>query len=412
MVLPFQPADILLPRAADMSRWSVVACDQYTSEPQYWREVERYVGAAKSTLRLILPEVYLEEPGAQDRVAAVNSAMQAYLSQGVFEERQNTYVYLERRLRGGGVRRGVVGALDLERYDYRKGARSDVRATEETVLSRIPPRVDIRRNAPLELPHIMVLIDDPGRTVIEPLSPKKAALEQAYGFELMQNSGAVEGFFLDAEAAAGMEAALAALARGQTASEDGFLFAVGDGNHSLASAKQCYEDLKLAVGREAAERRPARYALVEMVNLHDDTLRFEAIHRVLFGVDPEHLLAELAKAYRLGDGPRCQRFTALYGRTRKTISLADPPDHLAVASLQRFIDSYVERFGGRVDYVHGDGAAAGLAAQPDTLAFLLPAMEKRELFPAVAADGALPRKTFSMGHAWDKRFYLEGRKIQ
>ena len=418
----FGPADILLPRETDMTRWSVVACDQYTSEPAYWQRVEEFVGRAPSTLRLILPESCLEGPDVEGDIQQINLTMTRYLRDGVFREYPHAMIYVERTLHSGEVRRGLVGMVDLEQYDYEPGSGSLIRATEGTVLSRIPPRVAVRKNAPIELPHVMLLADDPERTVIEPLTGIRNRLERVYDFDLMEKGGRVTGWLLDREEQDRVAAALAALAdparfrARYRADGPVMLFAVGDGNHSLATAKECYERQKKLLPPDRWAELPARYALVELVNLHDDSLKFEAIHRVVFGADPGELLDELLKFYsgaHSGEGEgHVLRFVC--GRSEGAVTVPHPAAQLPVATLQNFLDGYVVRKGSpcHVDYIHGADVVRALTQRPETIGFLLPAMGKEELFPTVIHDGVLPRKTFSMGEAHDKRFYLEARKIR
>ncbi len=402
-----------------MTAWSVVACDQYTSEPEYWERVEEAVGEKPSSLRITFPEIYLDREGKEERIRAVNSTMESYLEQGIFEQYPDSFVYVERTLSNGRVRRGLVGRIDLEDYDYSMGSQSPVRATEGTVLERIPPRVAIRKDAALEIPHIMLLIDDPGRTVIEPVARKKNDLEKLYDFELMLNGGHIAGYHAGSETE-GIGRALTALAakdsfekRYNVKDRGVLLFAVGDGNHSLATAKECFERIKAELPREQWEKHPARYALVEVVNLHDESLEFEPIHRVAFDVNPNHLLRELTRYYDISfDETGGQSFTYITATGEGNMKINNPSSNLTVGSLQNFLDSYVGRFGGRVDYIHGDEVVRSLSANLGAIGFMLPNISKAELFPTVILDGALPRKTFSMGQANDKRFYLEARRIK
>ena len=420
--LPFAPADILLPRDCAYDKWSVVACDQYTSQPEYWQRVEEYVGSAPSTLRLILPESCLDGPNVETDIVEVNNTMTRYLREERFKTLPGALIYVERRLDDLTVRRGLVGMVDLEAYDYEPGAAALVRATEGTVLSRIPPRVAVRKNAPLELPHVMLLADDPEKTVIEPLAARKDRMEPLYDFDLMERGGHIAGWKLDEES---MELVAAAL--GRLADPSAFrarygvgedcpvlLFAVGDGNHSLATAKECYERQKKLTPRDQWDALPARYALCELVNLHEDALHFEAIHRVVFGVEPEALVDALLAAFPgafSGEGEG-QVLRYVHAGGRGAVTVPHPGHQLEVGTLQRFLDGYTKAQGGRIDYIHGAEVARALAARPGNIAFLLPAMGKAQLFPTVIHDGILPRKTFSMGEAHDKRFYLEARKIR
>jgi hypothetical protein len=420
--LPFRPADILLPRQCDWTRWSVVACDQYTSQPEYWQRVEDYVGEAPSSLRLILPESCLDGPNVETDIMDVNNTMTRYLREGRFETLPQALIYVERTLDTGEIRRGLVGMVDLEAYDYEPGANTPIRATEGTVLARIPPRVAVRKNAPIELPHAMLLADDPERTVIEPLALSRGGMEQVYEFELMEHGGRVAGWKLGPAQQEQVAAALAALANpksfqtryGLEKDRPVLLFAVGDGNHSLATAKECYERQKRLTPAEQWARLPARYALVELVNLHDPALEFEPIHRIVFGVDPKALLTELIEAYPgaymgRGEGHVLPFF---HRDGVGAVTVPQPASQLPVGTLQDFLDRYVGEHGGRVDYIHGEEVVQQLAQQPGNIGFFLPAMGKEQLFPTVIFDGVLPRKTFSMGRAQDKRFYLEGRKIR
>ena len=394
----FLPANILLPKK-DFEKWSVVACDQYTSEPEYWKAVENTVGDTPSALNIILPEVYLK-PDNTERINKINQNMAKYIESGVFEEINNTFVYLEREVTGGKIRKGIVGLIDLNDYSYQKGSKALIRATEATVLERIPPRVAIRKDAKLEMPHVMLLIDDPNCSVVEPLENKTSFFTKLYDFDLMQNSGHIKGYSVDENTALEIQNALSALVEG---SDDKLLFAVGDGNHSLATAKECY-NLK--------KDENSRYALVEVVNIHDVSLEFEPIYRVVFGVNPKELISDFVNS--LGGeyfGDDAQKFTCVYGEETKEISVK-PNGKLSVATLQIFLDEYLkENKNATIDYIHGEDVVYSLSKNENTLGFIFEGMQKNELFDAIKQDGSLPRKTFSMGHAADKRFYIEARKI-
>ncbi len=419
--LPFRPADILLPQDCDLSRWSVVACDQYTSQPEYWQRVEEYVGLSPSSLRLILPESCLDGPSVETDIMEVNNTMTRYLRSGVFRTLPQALIYVERTLHSGKVRRGVVGMIDLEQYDYEPGSSALIRATEGTVLSRIPPRVAVRKNAPIELPHVMLLCDDREQTVIEPLAGAKGTMEPLYDFELMEQGGHLRGWLLGEKEQERLAAALSALAdpaafhaKYATGGQAVMLFAVGDGNHSLATAKECYERQKRLTSPEQWPNLKARYALVELVNLHDASLEFEPIHRVVFGVDPEELLAALLRYYpgaHMGPGEG-HSLSFVHQNGAGVVTVPSPTHQLPVGTLQAFLDEYVLSQNCSVDYIHGDDVTRELGAKRGNIGFLLPAMGKEELFPTVIHDGVLPRKTFSMGEAHDKRFYLEARKIR
>ena len=393
----FNPADILLPKK-DFENWAVVACDQYTSEPEYWHAVEEKVGDKPSTLHLILPEIYLSNDNSE-RVNAINAEMQRYLDGDVFDLHENSMIYVERES-NNTIRRGVVGLIDLEDYDYRKGATSAIRATEATVLERIPPRVQIRKDAPLELPHILLLIDDPDRTVIEPLTDEKGGFKEAYNFDLMQNGGHIDGYFLSDEAIARVQDALEALIADK---DDKLLFAVGDGNHSLATAKECYN---------LSQNPLARYALVEVVNIHDESIEFEPIYRVLFNVDSEDFIEKFSAYTDEKGGMRKQTFRFINPEVDGELEVKATAK-LPVGTLQSYIDLYMQDHPEvRIDYIHGEEVVENLCKQNGTLGFIFDGMQKDELFPAITADGSLPRKTFSMGHAHDKRYYIEARKIK
>ena len=421
--LGFYPADILLPKDADMTKWAVVACDQFTSQPEYWQAVEETVGDAPSTLRLILPEAKLNDPDVDAHIADINGAMNRYLAEGVFQTLPGSLFYIERTQSDGKVRHGLIGMVDLDQYDFTPGSGALIRATEGTVLSRIPPRVAVRKNAPIELPHVMLLADDPGRTVIEPLSGQTAEMRPLYDFDLMERGGHIRGWELTPAQWEQTVCALAALAdpdafnaRYRTSGLPVMLFAVGDGNHSLATAKECYERQKKLCPPEQWDSLPSRYALVELNNLHDDSLEFEPIHRVVFGADPDALLDAFSAFYpdsSRTDHLEGHQLTWVAGDQEGTVSVPQPSAQLPVGTLQRFLDEYLRSHPeARVDYIHGADVVRSLAAQPNTVGFLLPAMGKEELFPTVIHDGVLPRKTFSMGEAHDKRFYLEARRIR
>lgn len=405
----FYPADILLPnKDADLTRWSVVACDQYTSQPDYWAETEEIVGDAPSTLRLIFPEAYLGRGNKEDQIKNINATMDEYQKEGVFQTLPNSYILLERTMETGAVRRGLVGCIDLEKYAFTKGAQPLIRATEGTVLERIPPRVEIRKAAPLELPHVMLLIDDPNRTVIEPLFDQ--ATDVCYDFELMQHGGHLKGYTISGDRADAINRALAPLADPNRYEADGtpFLFAVGDGNHSLATAKTCWEQLKGSLTPAQRENHPARFALVELVNVHDPALVFEPIHRIVLGCDPQALLEQMQAFADAQTGENVQTITVCQGGEQRTFTFPHGTDALTVGTLQRFLDENAQ---GEIDYIHGADVVMSLSEKPDAIGFLLPAMDKSDLFPSVVFDGALPRKTFSMGEAQEKRFYVEARAL-
>ena len=419
--LGVKPADILLPKDCDMSKWAVVACDQFTSQPEYWEEADRIAGDAPSTLRLILPESKLNDPNVDEHIAGINHSMEDYLARDIFKTLENSIIYIERTQSDGTVRPGLVAAVDLEKYDYTPGSGSLIRATEGTVLERIPPRVRVRKDAPIELPHVMLLIDDPQKICVEPITAAKDSMEVLYDFDLMLKGGHLKGWKLSEQQMDNLADALSRLAS-DAAMEEKYglggvaplLFAVGDGNHSLATAKTCYENLKKVTPEDQWAGLPARYALVEIENLHDDALKFEAIHRVVFGVEPEKLIAAFLDFYPNAHEGQGVGHTIAYtwAGGEGYLTVPNPRVQLPVGTLQNFLDAYLKEHGGEVDYIHGEAVTSELGRKPGNIGFQLPAMGKDQLFKTVIADGVLPRKTFSMGHAEDKRYYVEGRKIR
>lgn len=413
----FLPADILVPsQNTDMNKWAVIACDQYTSEPEYWQSVYEKVGSAPSSLNLILPEIYIEDENVRERIDKIHADMDSYLNQGIFDEYKNAMIYVERTQSNGILRQGIVGMIDLEKYDFSVGSTSEVRATEATVTERIPPRIKIRKGASLELPHIMILIDDPDNTVIEPMKNESPKL--LYSTELMNGGGSIKGYLLDSKMQEKVNSALSALAnpaefnkRYNLENEPVLLFAMGDGNHSLATAKQFYEQLKKENPDKDMSNHPARYALAEIVNLHSPALEFEAIHRLVYNADCQKLINDMYAELQLSNDKGQQNFSFIFDGNEKSVSIGKTSSNLTVGSLQNFLDNWLRKNGGKIDYIHGTENAKALAARHNGIAFILPDMNKSELFPTVIHDGALPRKTFSMGHAEDKRYYIEARKI-
>ncbi len=417
----FGPADILLPQNCDLTKWSVVACDQYTSQNDYWERVAQTVGDAPSTLKLILPESQLEDGHFEEHIADINRTMDEYLDEGLFRTLPNALLYVERWLDNKKLRRGLMGVVDLECYDYNAGSSSLIRATEGTVITRLPPRVAVRRNASLELPHIMVLVDDPDKQLIEHLTYETDRMEEVYDFDLMERGGHITGYLVPEDLQADVCEILNTLARPHdfarkydAKGKPVLLFAIGDGNHSLAAAKAAYEEKKQNTPQEQWADLPARYALVELVNLHDESLEFEPIHRVCFDVNPDELMKDFLAAYpgaHYGEGDG-HTITYVFDTEVGKITIPKPTAQLPVGTLQEFLDQWMQTHSGRIDYVHGDDVTWELGRKPGNIGFLLPAMGKDELFKTVIFDGALPRKTFSMGEAHDKRFYLEARKIK
>lgn len=392
----FTPADILLPRVDDMTKWSCIACDQFTAEPEYWREAERIVGSEPSTLRLMLPEAWLGVRDSAAETRKIYAAMKDYVNRSIFRTVEQSFIYVERTLPSGAVRRGLVGKLDLECYDWAPGSATPVRATEGTVESRLPARVEVRRGATLEMPHIMVFIDDPENSVI----PSAAGGEALYDFELMLGGGHIRGSRVTGEAAERLTAAL-------EAPEGSVRFAMGDGNHSLAAAKRCWEQIKRNLPESELETHPARYALAEIVNIHDEAVTFEPIHRVLLETVPRGFIEEAAARLPRGKG---QAVTLLAGRREMEIETGMPLGALA-ALVDELLGDWRREHGGEPDYIHGDEEARALGGKPSSVGVLLPRLEKAELFPYITEHGPYPKKSFSIGHARDKRYYLECRAI-
>ena len=426
---------ILLPKPAiDLHKWAVIACDQFTSEPEYWQEVAEIVGDAPSTYHMILPEVFLDTPEEEKRVKTTHAVMNNYQKSGTFKEKEG-FIYVLRRI-GDDFRRGLMVCLDLEHYDYTKGAQTLIRATEGTILERLPPRIRIRKQATLECPHILVLFDDPQDTVFGPIDEYLESLPEIYNFDLMLGSGHLRGFSIENEALQGQilhalstlidPEAFARKYNLKPGKYQPLLFAMGDGNHSLATAKAIWEEIKPTVGMY----HPARYALVEIENVHDPALTFEPIHRLLFDLKLD-ILTEMHAYW--GDRLKVKEVSSsqemitivddaaeqwhqigmISPNGLKIIEIHKPDDNLPVGTLQNFLDEFIEKNGAeKIDYVHGTEVVFDIGQLNNNTGFYVPGMDKCELFKTVILDGALPRKTFSMGEAKDKRFYMECRRIQ
>ncbi len=410
----FLPADILFPQVESMEKWAVIACDQFTSDPAYWERVRKNAEGAPSTINLILPEAELGTEKEAAHTALINATMAEYIKKDIFKTLKNALVYVERTLENGTVRKGLVGMVDLDTYDYSIGSTSAIRATERTVVERIPPRMRVRRDAPIELPHILMLCDDHDKVLIEPIGEKKDSLQKLYDFELMEGGKNIAGWLVQGEEAEAFNTRLTEYTANVGKKYEGLkgvpmVFAVGDGNHSLATAKSCYEELKAQNPGVDLSEHPARYALVELENIHDEAQVFEPIHRVITKCDPEALLAALKAEACAEEGFAVKWYI---GTESGTVYLDKAKSQLAVGVLQGFLDAYLKDNAGDIDYIHDDDALIDLAKQDKSIGFLLPAMEKSQLFRGVIADGILPRKTFSMGHSREKRYYLEGRKIK
>lgn len=399
---PFVKADILLPASAPMETWSVIACDQFVSQPEYWEAVQKLVGENPSTLNLILPESELEGDCAQ-AICKINETMAKYLENGIFRLEENCFIYVERTLQNGTIRKGVVGAVDLTAYDFTPQSKAAIRATEKTVAERIPPRMAIRRNAPVELPHVLLLCDDEEKTLVESLTAKKDTLPLLYDFDLMLDGGKIRGWLVANADARAFEDQISAYEQRMYSKygKDGVLYAVGDGNHSLASAKGCYEE------NIACEN--ARYALVELGNIHDDAQVFEPIHRIIKETDAPALLRAMETAIGKENGAPIHWHI---GNESGTFFVHDPQGLLPVGIVQEFLDGYMKDHPGIIDYIHGEEDLRQLALADNALGLILPPVEKNAFFQGIIAGGTLPRKTFSMGHAREKRYYLEARKIK
>lgn len=409
----FQAADILLPKKRDaqaMQQWAVIACDQFTSQPEYWAEVERVAGTDPSSLHLVLPECYLT-PGYEERIPKINATMEQYLQEGLFQEYKDSYIYVERTLQNGAIRRGIIGAIDLEAYDYAADAASAIRATEQTVIERIPPRVAIREHASLELPHIIVFCDDFEDLLVGGCAAQKSDYQLLYDFETMCGGGQLKGWLVSGAAKATVDANFAQCVVNCKArfGEQAVVLAMGDGNHSLATAKACYEKLKAQHPGEDLSKHPARYALVEMENIRDASQEFEPIHRILTKCEPQQILTAMQQAIGAKSGHPVEW---VIGTEGGTIYIDTNKGALAVKTVQDFLDAYLAEHAGEIDYIHGAETVAELAQQEKALGLILPPFAKEELFYTIQHQGALPRKTFSIGHAVEKRYYLEARRIK
>lgn len=409
------PANILLPAGGIRPEtWACVACDQYTSQPDYWEKVSTLVGTAPSTLNLMLPECYLSESAS--RVPQIHASMKAYLENGMLTSGVSQGFVLCERTIASGTRLGLVCAIDLEDYDFAKGSLPLVRPTEQTIASRLPARLAIRRGAPVELGHIMILIDDPDRLVLEPLQKKKAALRKLYDFDLMMNGGHLAGWAVESkEDLDAVSSAMHTLKN--RLGPDPMLLAVGDGNHSLATAKAYWNEIRGTLSEKEREDHPARFALCEIVNIHDEALLFEPIHRVITGVSSELLLqswADYASAHgmTLSDSGEGHSFTAVTVSGDRKITVGSPEGAIPTETIQKFLDSFLsEHPEAEIDYIHGDDSLRSLVTKDTVTGFLLPAIDKTTFFEDVLTLGVLPRKTFSMGEADEKRFYMESKQI-
>ena len=405
----FKSFNVLVPKPEYMDKWPVVACDQFTSQPEYWAELKKNVGDAPSALNCILPEVELKNC-TEDRYAGIRAAMNTYLASDIFRHVDDSFVYVERTLLNGSVRAGLVGVIDLEAYDFHAEATSAIRATERTVEERIPPRMKVRRGASMELSHVLLLCDDEKKLIIEPLALEKNGLEKLYDQPLLMGGGHISGYAVSGDSARAVEKRIRDYCERKSAQFgelSPMLFAVGDGNHSLATAKACYEELK-ASGADAAVLERARYAMVELENIRDDVQQFEPIHRLLTDVDVNKLMGCLKKSCGAESGYPIEWMT---GAQRGTLYLDKNKGVLPVAILQNALDEYLAANPGSIDYIHGEDALSALSKAEGSIGFVLDAVPKGDFFLGIAKDGVLPRKTFSMGEAQEKRYYLESREI-
>ena len=405
----FSAADILLPRERFLQRWAVIACDQFTSEPEYWNEVERLTGEVPSSFQLILPESELHRnPDA--RIRKIHGTMLRYLEEQIFREYPDSFIYTERTLANGAIRRGLIGKIDLEAYEYTEHSGSLIRATERTVQERIPPRMAVRKGAALELPHILLLCDDERCQVIEPFQVMRDRLPKLYDFDLMLGGGHISGWLVSGSEKHALEERLEEYERREIAKhpDNRLLYAVGDGNHSLATAKACLEEWKRQNPEEDTLLKPQRYALCELNNIHDPGQTFEPIHRVVKACRANQLLSDLCRHFRDSDGTA---ISWISGEREGSIRISSDDGTLPLAVLQDWLDSWLNNHEGEIDYIHGEESLRMLGRGNDTVAFCLPPLDKRKLFQSILTEGVLPRKTFSMGTAKDKRYYIEARKI-
>jgi len=409
-----RPARILLPAPqVSPETWACIACDQYTSEPEYWKKAFETAGDAPSALRLILPEVNLKK--SEELIPGIHATMARYLQEGLLAPAVASGFILCERTVPSGSRLGLVCAVDLEQYSFEKGKKPLVRPTEQTIASRLPPRLVIRRGAPVELTHIMILIDDPERTVLEPLQAKKDSLRKLYDFDLMMNGGHLKGWAVDrADDLDQVDRAMNRLL--DSLGSDPLLLAVGDGNHSLATAKAYWNELKENLSAEQQENHPARFALCEIVNIHDNALLFEPIHRVITGTDPASLFADwreyAAERGMTLDAAEGHRFTMVSEDGDRIITVGNPEGAIPCETIQKYLDNFLTRHPeAEIDYIHGEQSLRTLARRKNAVGFLLPEIDKKSFFSDVKKLGVLPRKTFSMGEADEKRFYMEGKEI-
>lgn len=397
----FLPADIMLPKDTDLQKWAVIACDQFTSDKEYWSRVRSAVGDSPSALHMILPEAELDAH-SDEKIGRINDTIRQYIMDDLFRCYHHRFVYVERTLKDGSIRKGIVGVIDLENYDYRSESSSMIRATEQTVLERIPPRMAIRRGAEIELSHIIVFCDDEDFLIIHPLAASISKFTKIYDFDLMENGGHITGWLLDEETSQNLQNIIGQYECKKPGSAR---YLVADGNHSLATAKHCYEECKKT---EPDKNYLSRFAMIELENIHAEEIKFEPIHRIMTQITPACLLQDI-KAVCRPDGIPIPWFS---GTENGTIYLKLENNELPIAAMQRFLDQWMQDNGGCIDYIHDDDALISLSSASNAIGFLMPGMDKSALFNYVAEGNILPRKTFSLGHAVEKRYYLEGRMIK
>jgi hypothetical protein len=440
--------EIFIPNknSTDLKKWTVIACDQFTSEPEYWNDLKEFVGLEPSTLKMILPEIYLDEGDIEEKIKLINSTMYNYLNDNIIKNIGNCFIFVQRKISENIIRNGLIVAVDLENYNFKKGSHSLIRATEGTIIERLPPRVKIRENASLEIPHIQMLIDDPSKSVIEPLSKITTQLEKLYDFDIYKNNN-IKGFKINSnEILENIFNSLLNLTDKEKFNkkyklnnkiEDILLFAVGDGNHSLATAKVLWDDIKNTLSDEMKEKHPARYALVELLNIHDESLEFKPIHRIIKKISPEKFIEDFiafnnkylnsdTKIHKIDNYNEIEDFINTNKKSKSShflpfkyqdslgiLEVINPNHNLEVGTLQNFINSYVvNNPNAKIDYIHGKKVIHKLSDNKNSIGFYLPSMDKNDLFKTVILDGSLPRKTFSMGKATEKRYYLESRLIK
>lgn len=399
----FRSSDIMLPSGVPYEKWSVIACDQFTSDSDYWKRVESRVGNTPSTLHLVLPEIYLEQNAAQ-RIEQIAANMRQYQANGTFSVYKDSFVYVERTLLDGSVRPGIVGMIDLEQYHYDPAQKPAIGATEQTVLERIPPRIAVRREASIEFPHVILFCNDTQERIITPLRQKKDCFSKVYDFMLMEDGGHIAGWLITGAHAQALQQSITQYLDNCV----GSALLVADGNHSLVTAKCWYEELKKNHPEMDLSAHPARYALVELENILDSSVVFEPIHRVIFETDPEKLLSDLGSISKPGGSPI--RWTS--GGRSGVVYLNVPTGELTVSVLQDYLDRWLKKNAGKIDYIHDADAVEKLSAGPGSIGLMLPVFDKSELFAFGASGKILPRKTFSLGHGREKRYYMEGRRIR